>query len=171
MDPRETGTVELTALSVLPLVRFDQNTGCRLFPETRVPSPGPERELHSTLRPPATHPLQERQGAPRRAERSRPPGASEEIPGFKSPQITRPLCRQEIGELGGRPSRPPRRSGRAKRWHQPRWPAGASWPRSSSHQASARRRPHTRREAEATLLRETEEMYVRAISPSNPCVA
>lgn len=72
----------------LPLVRFDQNTGQRLLPETCVPRPGSERELHGALHSPAAHPLQEREGLPDGAEWPRAPGASEEIHRLNSSQIT-----------------------------------------------------------------------------------
>lgn len=62
-------------LLVLPLVRFDPNSGCRLLSQTRVPWPRSEGELHSTLQPPAAHPLQadgaERSRSPCTPEQSR----------------------------------------------------------------------------------------------------
>lgn len=131
----------LTWFSVLPLVRFDPNSGCRLLPQTRVPWPRSEGELHGPLQPPAAHPLQAVG-----AERPGSPGAPEKVCRFKPPYL--PTCKWR---------RRSRASATAER-RRPKWPGGVS--RSSPWQ-----RLQTWRKAEATLLWKTEEMYVRAISP------
>lgn len=162
--------VNLKGLSLLPVVRFDQNIGCRLLPETCVSHSGSERELHSTLQPPATHPLQEQLGHLGQVERQWTSRASEKINRVILSPVTQAFCHQEIHKLtdGGRLLHSSWRSreGSAKtaQW-RPRWWHGASWPWPSPQ------RLQTRGEAEATLLRETEEMYVRALSHINQHVA
>lgn len=144
--------VNLTGLSVLLLVRFDQNAGWRLLPETCFPQPRPEWELHSALQSPASHPLQEPSGPADRAEEP-----TEKIHGPISSQLTRALSHRESWEL--------HKAARRARLH----------PQRASPQQTSPQQPsqwlQTWGEAEATLLRETEEMYVRAISHFNPHLA
>lgn len=129
----------------LPLVRFDPNSGCRLLPQTRVPWPRSERELHSPLQPPAAHPLQAVG-----AERSGSPCAPEENRRFKLSYIP-----------AGKGRRRSRVSATRERRHL-KWLDGASQQRSLPWQPS--QQLQTRGETVATLLWKTEEMYVRAIS-------
>lgn len=142
--------VNLTGLSVLLLVRFDQNAGWRLLPATCFPQPRPEWELHSSLQSPASHPLQEPSG--HIADGAEEP--TEKIHGAVSIQLTWALSHRESWEL----NTPARRA----RW-RPQW---ASPQQTSPQQPS--QWLQTWGEAEATLLWETEEMYVRAISHFNP---
>lgn len=127
-------------LLVLPLVRFDPNSRCRLLPQTRVPWPRSEGELHCPLQPPAAHPL-----PAVGAEGARSPCPPEKIHRFK-PSYTGKWWRRS------------RVSATTERRH-PKWPWRGLWRRSSPWQ-----RLQTRRKAEATLLWKTQEMYVRALS-------
>lgn len=142
---------------VLSSVRFDQDTRRRLLPEARVSQPRSEWELLRTLQSPATHPLQEQVGLADGAGRPRAPASPEKIHRLNFSQVA--LCHQEIHWLpDGHCSQQWAPGEESTAQPQPRGPGGASWEEEST------RRLQTRREAEATLLWKTQEMYVRAIS-------
>lgn len=142
---------------VFSSVRFDQDSACRLLPETRVSWPRSGRELLSTIHSPASHPLQGPLGATDAVGRPWPSGSPEEIHGLDLSQTA--LCHQEIHRLAGGDA-PQRWAPREESSGTGERPRGASGP--SRQETPPSQLLQARREATATLLWETEEMYVRA---------